>query len=175
MSQPINVSITMDAESFHKFAQFDLFRHQKRWKRPLLFTGILLVPALICLTQVGRRDGAALLAAVLTVVALGLPAVYFGTFFHNLRTNPKQLGLPRPFYRLQLEDAGVSVWMAGEQDKPEPSHQYSWQGIHLAYRTPDAIYLYVQPTQAYLFNADLDPVWKYLGIHLSPRQLRDLR
>ena len=135
MSQPINVSITMDAESFHKFAQFDLFRHQKRWKRPLLFTGILLV----------------------------------------LRTNTKKLGLPRPFYRLQLEDAGVSVWMAGEQDKPEPSHQYSWQGIHLAYRTPDAIYLYVQPTQAYLFNADLDPVWKYLGIHLSPRQLRDLR
>ena len=175
MSQPINVSITMDAESFHKFAQFDLFRHQKRWKRPLLFTGILLVPALICLTQVGKREGSALLAAVLTVVALGLPAVYFGTFFHNLRTNTKKLGLPRPFYRLQLDDAGVSVWMAGEQDKPEPSRQYPWQGIHLAYRTPDAIYLYVQPAQAYLFNTDLDPVWKYLSSQLSPSQLRDLR
>ena len=35
MSQPINVSITMDAASFHKFRSFDLFRHQKRWRRPL--------------------------------------------------------------------------------------------------------------------------------------------
>lgn len=43
MSQPINVSITMDAASFHKFRSFDLFRHQKRWRRPLAFTAILLV------------------------------------------------------------------------------------------------------------------------------------
>ena len=132
MSQPINVSITMDAESFHKFAQFDLFRHQKRWKRPLLFTGILLVPALICLTQVGRRDGAALLAAVLTVVALGLPAVYFGTFFHNLRTNTQKLGLPRPFYRLELDAAGLSLSFVSAALKRLPLYELGFGWVSVA-------------------------------------------
>ena len=99
MLQPISVSITMDAASFHKFRSFDLFRHQKRWRRPLAFTAILLVFSCICLSQVGVREGAALLAVVLAVVALGLPAVYFYTFFRDLRTTIKKLGLPRPFYR----------------------------------------------------------------------------
>ena len=96
MSQPISVSITMDAASFHKFRSFDLFRHQKRWRRPLAFTAILLVFSCICLSQVGVREGAALLAVVLAVVALGLPAVGFYTFFRALRTPIKKLGLPAP-------------------------------------------------------------------------------
>ena len=175
MSQPINVSVTMDAEAFQRFAQFDLFRHQKRWQRPLLFTAILLVFSGICLSQVGVREGAALLAVVLAVVALGVPAVYFYTFFHNLRTNIKKLGLPRPFYRLQLDDDGLAVWMAGEQDKPEPSHSYPWQSLHIAYRTPDAVYLYVQQNQAYLFNTDLDAVWANLAAHLPAARMRDMR
>ena len=120
MSQPISVSITMDAASFHKFRSFDLFRHQKRWRRPLAFTAILLVFSCICLSQVGVREGAALLTVVLAVVALGLPAVYFYTFFRDLRTTIKKLGLPRPFYRLRFDDTGLAVWMAGEQDRPEP-------------------------------------------------------
>lgn len=175
MSQPLNVSITMDAASFQKFASFDLFRHQKRWQRPLLFTAILLVCSGICLSQVGIREGAALLAVVLAVVALGVPAVYFYTFFHNLRTNIKKLGLPRPFYRLQLTDEGLSVWMAGQQDKPEPTNEYPWQSLHIAYRTPDAVYLYVQQNQAYLVNTSQDAVWDILKAHLPAARLRDMR
>lgn len=51
--------------------------------------------------------------------------------------------------------------MAGEQDKSEPSRHYDWQSIHLAYRTPDAIYLYVQQNQAYLLNTELDAAWTF--------------
>ena len=81
MSQPISVSVQMDAASFHDFAAFDLLRHRKAWHRPLAFTAILLVSAGFCLSQVGQKDGAALLTVVLAVVALGVPAVYFWTFF----------------------------------------------------------------------------------------------
>ena len=49
MSQPITISVTMDAESFQKFRSFDLFHHQKRWQRPLLFAAILLGSSGICL------------------------------------------------------------------------------------------------------------------------------
>ena len=113
---------------------------------------------------------------MLAMVALGLPAVYFYTFFRDLRTTIQKLGLPRPFYRLRLDDAGLSVWMAGEQDKPQPSHQYPWQDLHVAYRTPDAVYLYVQQAQAYLVNGEeRDAVWDCLKTHLPASRLRDLR
>ena len=158
MSQPISVSVQMDAASFHDFAAFDLLRHRKAWHRPLAFTAILLASAGVCLSQVGQKDGAALLTVVLSVVALGVPAVYFWTFFHSLRLQIKKMGLPRPFYRLTLDDAGLSVWMAGEQDKPEPT-----------------IYLYVQQNQAYLLNDSLDAAWSLLRSSLPAERLRDLR
>ena len=177
MSQPISVSARMDAQSFHDFATFDLLRHHKRWHRPALFTAILLVSAGICLSQVGQREGAALLTVVLAVVALGVPAVYFWTFFHNLNVQIKKMGLsqPKPFYRLLLDDEGLSVWMAGEQDKPEPTHQYPWQSIYTVYRVPGAIYIYVQQNQAYLLNESTDAAWAFLSEKLPAERLRDRR
>lgn len=177
MSQPISVSVQMDAVSFHDFAAFDLLRHQKRWRRPVLFTAILLLSAGICLSQVGQREGAALLTVVLAIVALGVPAVYFWTFFHNLSLQIKRMGLsqPKPFYRLLLDEEGLSVWMAGEQDKPEPTHQYPWQSIHTVYRTPGAIYIYVQQNQAYLLNESNDAAWNYMSEKLPAERLHDCR
>ena len=112
---------------------------------------------------------------VLAVVALGVPAVYFWTFFHSLSLQIKKMGLPRPFYRLLLDDEGLSVWMAGEQDKPEASRKYAWHDLHLAYRTPNAIYLYVQQNQAYLLNDSLDAAWSLLQASLPAERLHDMR
>ncbi len=81
MTQNVCVSVQMDEKSFRDFASFDLLRHNKGWQRPAVFTAILLVCAGICLSQIGKREGAGLLTAVLAIVAIGLPAVYFGTFF----------------------------------------------------------------------------------------------
>ena len=175
MTQNVCVSVQMDEKSFHDFASFGLLRHNKGWQRPAVFTAILLVCAGICLSQIGKREGAGLLTAVLTIVALGLPAVYFGTFFANLSKQIKKLGLPRPFYRLLLDDEGLSVWMAGEQDKPEASRKYAWHDMHLAYRTPNAIYLYVQQNQAYLLNDSLDAAWSLLQAFLPAERLHDMR
>ena len=52
MSQPISVSVQMDAASFHDFAAFDLLRHRKAWHRPLAFTAILLA---ICILAIAVR------------------------------------------------------------------------------------------------------------------------
>ena len=177
MSQPISVSVQMDAQSFHDFAAFDLLRHHKRWHRPLLFTVILLVFAGICLSQVGQREGAALLTVVLAVIALGVPTVYFWTFFHNLSLQIKKMGLsqPKPFYHLLLDDEGLSVWMAGGHDKAAPTHQYPWQNLYIVYRVPGALYLYVQQNQAYLLNDSIDAAWAFLSQKLPPKRLRDCR
>ena len=175
MSQPISLSVQMDAASFHDFAAFDLLRHRKAWHRPLAFTAILLVSAGFCLSQVGQKDGAALLTVVLAVVALGVPAVYFWTFFHSLSLQIKKMGLPRPFYRLELDAAGLSVWMAGEQNKTEPTNRYTWNTVYCAYRTKEAVYIYVQKNQAYLLNESMDAAWSLLGSALPAASLHDCR
>lgn len=175
MTQTVCVSVQMDEKSFRDFAAFDLLHHHKGWQRPVVFTAILLVCAGICMSQIGRRDGAGLLSAVLTIIAIGLPAVYFGTFFSNLSKQIKKLGLPRPFYRLELDATGLSVWMAGEQNKADPTNQYSWNTVYCAYRTERAIYIYVQQNQAYLLNESMDTAWSLLGSALPAASLHDCR
>lgn len=175
MSQKITTSVQMTAKEFHNFAVFDLFRHQKRWQRPALFTAILLVSSGICMTQIGKREGAGLLTAVLAIVAVGLPAVYFGTFFYNLSKQIKKLNFPRPFYRIEVEDGQMNVWMAGQQDKTEPTNHYVLSDLHCAYRTESAIYIYVQPTQAYLLGESLERFWTALGQTLPAEKLHDCR
>ena len=175
MSQKIHVSTQMEAKSFHDFALFDLLHHHKGWQRPALFTAILLVCSGVCMSQIGKRDGAGLLTAVLAIVALGLPAVYFGTFFRSLDQQIKKLGLPRSFYRLELDDSGLSVWMAGAQDKAEPTHQYAWNTVYCAYRRDDAVYIYVQKSQAYLLNESMDAAWTLLHSVLPAEKLHDCR
>lgn len=184
MSQTISVSVQMTQKNFRDFRVFDVFRHQKAWKRPLIFAVILLTCAAICLSQVGKREGALLLTVVLTVVALGLPGVYFGTFFHQLSQIIKKMKLPQPFYRVELSGDGVAVWLAGEQDKPAPTYQYPWADVLCAYRTADAIYLYVAAADekapggkrslAYLLDQDMDSVWELLGC-LPADKRRDCR
>lgn len=178
MSQPITVSVTMDAASFRRFRWFDLLQHNRIWKRPLVFTAILLVFAGVCLTQLNTRHEAGLLAGVLALVALGLPAVYFWNCAHGIKIFIQKLGLDqaaKPFYRLQLDETGLSIWMAGEQDKAAPSRQCDWHHIHLAYRTKNAIYIYVQQSQAYLWNTSLDAAWELLKANLPADRLHDER
>ena len=95
MSQPITVSVTMDAASFRRFRWFDLLQHNRIWKRPLVFTAILLVFAGVCLTQLNTRHEAGLLAGVLALVALGLPAVYFWNCAHGIKIFIQKLGLDK--------------------------------------------------------------------------------
>ncbi|MBD9127556.1 MAG: YcxB family protein, partial [Faecalibacterium prausnitzii] len=51
----------------------------------------------------------------------------------------------------------------------------AWHDMHLAYRTPNAIYLYVRQNQAYLLNDSLDAAWSLLQASLPAERLHDMR
>ena len=104
MSQTISVSTTMGEQGFRDFAVFDAFHHRKAWLRPAVFAAIMLAFAAVCLSQLGKRPGAGLLAAVLAIVGIGLPVSYFYSFFRSVSRQIKQMHLPRAFYRVELAD-----------------------------------------------------------------------
>ena len=104
MSQTISVSTTMGEQGFRDFAVFDAFHHRKAWLRPAIFAAIMLAFAAVCLSQLGKRPGAGLLAAVLAIVGIGLPVSYFYSFFRSVSRQIKQMHLPRAFYRVELAD-----------------------------------------------------------------------
>ena len=165
----LSIPVRMDTASFREFSAFDVLTRQKRWRRPLLFAVLMAAFAIICFTQVGRREGAALLGTVLAVIGVGLPIVYFATFFQSVNKQAKQLKLetPRDVYRVELSDRGVRVLEAGKQDKQSLVQHYEWAQLYGAWRTSTAVYIYVESGKAYLLTGKqipggLDAAWKFV-------------
>ena len=69
----LSIPVRMDTAAFREFSAFDVLTRQKRWRRPLLFAVLMVAFAIVCFTQVGQREGAALLGTVLTVVGTNIP------------------------------------------------------------------------------------------------------
>lgn len=174
----LTVPVRMDTEIFRSFAVFDVFRRQRRWVRPLLFAGIFLGFAAVCFSQTGRREGAVLLGVTLCIVGLGMPAIYIGTYLHSVAVQARRMGLssPKDVYRVQLTDAGLTVREAGRQDKADAAVRFAWDELHAAWRTPDAVYLYVTPEKAYLLPdrqipGGADAAWRFAAAHLPKEKL----
>ena len=72
-------------------------------------------------------------------------------------------------------DTGIAVWMYGQQDKPEPTNRHAWDNFYCAYRTDNAVYLYVEKEKAYLLNDRMEAVWQFLTGILPKEKLHDCR
>ncbi len=165
----LSIPVRMDAAAFRKFSAFDVLIRQKRWQRPLLFAVLMMAFSVICFTQVGRREGAALLGTVLAVIGIGLPIVYFATFFQSVSRQAKRLKLdtPRDVYRVELSESGVRILEAGRQDDRSPVQHYEWPQLYGAWRTGTAVYIYAESGKAFLLPGPqipggLDAAWKFI-------------
>lgn len=172
----IIVPVRIDRKIFRDFSVFDVLVRQRRWQRPLVFALILLFFAVLCFAQVGKRDGAVLLGSVLAVVGVGLPLVYFGMFFYSVKQQAARMGLSRmkDAYRVELGADGVCMHPAGSQDKADQEERHAWDKVFGAWRTENAVYLYVGPARAYILPVDqipggADAAWKLLK-HVLPAE-----
>ena len=178
----LSIPVQLDTAMFRDFAAFDVLKRQKRWRRPLVFAVLMVAFAVVCFTQVGVREGAALVGTVLAVVGLGLPLVYFLMFFRSVSQQAKKMGLatPKDVYRVVLDEEGARTWPAGQQDKEEAAVTHPWDRIYGAWRTPQAIYLYINAAQAYLLPAEEIPggpgaAWSLLEDHLPAEKRHTAR
>ena len=165
----ITIPVRLDAKTFKRFGRFDMFVLRKRWVRPVVFALILIAFAAVALLSGKEQSG--LIAAVLLVVGLGLPLVYFGTFLSQVNLQAEQLRLdtPRPVYTVSLDFDGVR---AVNNMKKEDAQSVKWADVQAAFRRKSCIYLYVSPVKAFLLpsgQADVsdDELWAYLKERLG--------
>ena len=167
----ITVHVRLDAKTFRRFSRFDMLRLRRRWVRPTVFAAILIAFAVLALLT-GRAQ-AGLIAAVLLAVGLGLPLVYFGSFFSqvNMQVMRYNLDPPRAVYTVRLDFDGVRVTNDQKQESPL---SVAWKDVPAAFRDKGCVYLYVSAARAFLLpdgqaDADPDVLWDYLREHLGDR------
>lgn len=178
--ETITIPVKIDAKAFRRFAAFDTLYRQKRLKLPLIFAAIMLAFSVVCFMLNNGSNQAYLLGGVLLAVGLGLPAVYFGVYFHSVSQQAKQLKLQTPqlVYTLELSGAkdGVKI-VSAKQEGGEVRRR--WDSLYGVYRTKDSMYLYVTERQAFLLpngQADASPeeLWEFFKEHLPDDKLHGL-
>ena len=165
------IPVRLDAKTFRRFSRFDALKLRKRWVRPVVFALILTAFALVALLSGKAQAG--MIAAVLLVVGIGLPLVYFGFFFSQVNVQVARYGLDRPraVYTVVLNADGVKVT---NDQRNEAAVQVPWKEVQAAFRAKDCIYLYVNATRAFLLpdgqgNAPAEEIWEYLVKHMGDR------
>ena len=174
-SARITIPVRLDETTFSRFARFDALRLRRGWLRPAGFAAILTAFAVAALCS-GRAQ-AGLAAGVLLAVGLGLPAVYLGTFFAQVRQQAaaQKLRPPRQVYTVTLEAEGVRVESAQSQERLRKP----WAEVQRAFRAKGCVYLYVSPVRAFLLpdgQADVPDaaVWDFLTARLGQAKCRRL-
>ena len=174
MRTEYTIPVRLDARTFRRFGRFDMLRLRKKWVRPTLFALILIAFAFVAL--LARKEQSGMIAAVLLVVGLGLPLVYFGSFFSqmNMQVERHQLSQPRRVYTVKLNYDGIHV---ANNQKEEGQLDVAWKDAQAAFRDKGCIYLYVTPVRAFLLpdgQADVpdDALWAYLEKHMGGKCTR---
>ena len=146
----MKIDVRLGEKEFIRFSLFNTFIRQRGWLRPLIFAAILTAAAVICFIFHQRR-GAVLLGGVLLLVAFGLPAVWFLSFFLSLRKQAKRLSGETHVYTLTLKKDGVAA------DRDSEQAFYPWEQIFHIYLDKDTVYLYISPRRAFLIPTRCAP------------------
>ena len=139
----IMIPVRLDEKTFKRFARFDMFTLRKRWVRPVIFSAILIAFAFVALLTKKAQSG--MIAAVLLAVGIGLPVVYFGSFFSqvNMQALQQKLKPPRNVYTVTLREEGIRV---ENNQRQEDVLEMEWTAVQKAFLRKGCIYLYVTPT-----------------------------
>lgn len=164
--QGLVIHSEISPDVFREFSYFDIFSRQKRWRGPLLFAVILTFASAIVFSRADSTRGAGLLGVVLLAVGLGLPLVYFGTFFLSVRKQSRVYTGNVRAYTVELTGEGARV----TKDKQEAF--YPWDRMAGAYRLGGSVALYVDPAHAFLLTGDLDRVWNAVTAHLPAERCK---
>lgn len=166
----MKIKVMLSEDVFRKFTIFDILKRRKLWRSPVLFAAILTFCACICFFA-HHIDGAVLLGSVLLIVGLGMPCVYFSTFFYSLhkQVQKNHLSTPQHVYTVCLSNKDDGIFIENEHEHAT----YCWDKVFHIYRDVNATYLYMTPDRAFLLPHDCidgtaDALWTLVQEMVSP-------
>jgi len=150
----MKIDVMLTAALFRRFTMFDILRRRKMWRSPVIFASILGGCACVCFVM-HHVDGAILLGSVLLIVGLGMPTVYFTTFFSSLRKEIKKQNLvtPRLVYTLELTDKPDGIFIKNKKEKAT----YRWDQVFHVYRDKNATYLFLTAARGFILPHECVP------------------
>ena len=150
----MKIDVILSEALFRHFTMFDILKRRKMWRSPVIFASILSGCACVCYIM-HHVDGAVMLGTVLLAVGLGMPAVYFSTFFSSLHKEIKSQNLktPRQVYTLELTDTADGIFIRNKTDKAT----YKWEQVFHVYRDKNATYLFLTAARGFILPHDCVP------------------
>lgn len=168
----MTIEVVLTEAIFRRFTMFDILGRRKMWRPSAIFASILSVSAIICFAM-NHVQGANLLGTVLLVVGLGVPAVYFTTFFSSLKQQILLHGLKRPklVYTLELTGKAAGIAVRNETEQAE----YEWKRVFHAYRDREATYLFITRDRGFILPHSCveegeDALWALISKKLPPER-----
>lgn len=145
--ETIQYRVRIDQKTFRSFALFDTFREKKHARLPAIFCLIMAAFAVVAILS--GRPQRWLIAGVLLVVGMGMPALYAGTFLLQVGKQGKALGLktPRPAYTVTLTKDAIRIH---NDLKAEADQSLEWGQIYRVIRRKGCFYLYAVPQKAFI-------------------------
>ena len=147
----MKIDVILSESLFRRFTMFDILKRRKMWRSPVIFASILSSCACVCFIM-HHIDGAVLLGSVLLLVGLGMPCVYFSTFFASLNKEIKNQNLkpPRQVYTLELSDKPDGIFIRNKTEKVS----YKWEQVFHVYRDKTATYLFLTAYRGFILPHD---------------------
>lgn len=173
----IIIPVVLGEKSFKSYLTFDVMKRQRLWKKPVTIAVCCYVLATICFAYQETYDWTGIVGGILVVITVLLPTNYFRSFHNSVNEQIKKMNLtsPRVVYTIHLSPISDGISFFYPEEK-QTAGKYEWDCVVGAWRTHDAIYLYVTDTQALLIpdndkNRDMNIIWNLIEKKLDPPRL----
>lgn len=176
----LRIPITLSAHSFRSFSTFDIMQRQKKWRYPVFAAVAFFAAAVLLFSFQEKNPNAFIPGCIFIAIAAGISMNYFNNFKKSIEKQIEKMKLdpPRHVYTIELfnDNNGIQYFHPKET---KPAGTYSWNSIHGAWRTKNAVYLYVNEQQALLFplstkNIDHDEIWQFISKRVDKQKLHDV-
>lgn len=169
--------IILSEKNFKDFITYDSMKKQKRWKKTVSLAACLFMLATMCFAFQDSYEWAGALGGVICCFTVLIPVHYFNSYNNGVKTQVQKMKLnpPRHVYTIRLSASANGI-MFYYPDEKNYAGRYSWKNIPGAWRTKNAIYLYVTKQQALLIpdsTQEYEEIWNFIKSHLEKEQIHE--
>ena len=179
LNNHISIPVILSEKQFKNFIIFDSMKKQRRWKTTASISVLLFTLATLCFASLESFPKIEMFGNILIVFCVFLPTNYFRSFYNSVKeqTAKMKLAEPRQVYTINLSTSSNGI-LYFYPNKTGAAGQYTWKGVDIAWKTRDAIYLYVTKEQALIIpkttkSPDYDTIWQFIKGNLNKTQIRE--